>query len=510
MYLPSEGLRRFLVQTFGETYPFYSISYLMRLLYHHVFTTQQFDLPGNLSIMVFNDPLAAALEVRACHCSELPFFIRQQLMVIPAGSLVTAVPSTQRVAVSPTFANLVCNGRTSLSYIEVHTYFSVYLNINHPSIFGPANPYIAFLDSTPLGDVLRIKAMHKTQIPHMLRSQLEFLTSMFPILPITSFNSSITSSCASMIDQSPSTAPNVVSEVVTPYILPLFPDLITSDTSPEDFTVDCSLARIGISFNSTTLSHPVNNSSPHRLYTAPVQLGSSFPSSVMATNDFFDARNTNPSFVREFILSLPSPSLSVVTSLEESDTVPYQSEFSVGSNSDTNRPAQAYGKCLLDSSSTVTLECEHPDLDSFKAVEPMESTDNSHVSDLDDNIPLGRFTSLKLCILCKTPTEITYCSNCMDIRKQWVYLKKSPGIKFKSKHVRNLCRWEPDALVETTRHISSSDPICDICMVNQKNSVFIHGKTSHMSCYQCARNIWAISSRCPFCRRWVSNIVKIL
>ena len=491
MYIPSDNLKNFLVQTLGDNHSCYSIDYLIKLLYNHVFSTHQLDSPNNISIMFFNEDLSTALDIQFCHCADLPFYIRRQLMVIPFSSAVTTVSSTQKVIVSPDFANLVCNGKINMTYIEVHSYFAIYLNIHHPSIFGPTNPYMTTLFNTPLGDVLKIRAMHKTQMPQILRSQLEFLCPVFPplsddpihghitVLQESKYNSSPVASTShhetfaqdTSILASRSTSFHTAStdpEINFPYVLPLYPDMILDD-GPLSTSVNTFKSCINILSTAINLSPTVSSYSDNTLQ--------SHTGIVVATDP---------------------------------DISNFSVEFDIASDSDNIRPPQAYGKSFLDNScSTVTESNPNLNICNSKFIDAEETSNDYCLPECDESVS-SILSTRRSCIVCKVPTEVIYCTSCMDIRKQWIYRKKSPKTKPKNKFINRLCSIQSSTVTANPQHYSSAVPTCDICMTSPKNAVFVHGSTSHMSCYQCARNSWAISNRCPFCRRWVNNIVKVL
>ncbi|XP_011308568.1 E3 ubiquitin-protein ligase Mdm2 [Fopius arisanus] len=50
---------------------------------------------------------------------------------------------------------------------------------------------------------------------------------------------------------------------------------------------------------------------------------------------------------------------------------------------------------------------------------------------------------------------------------------------------------------------------CNMCTVNPKDGVFVHGKASHICCcYKCAVKTWKATKYCPICNRKVTNVLK--
>ncbi|XP_015112607.1 E3 ubiquitin-protein ligase Mdm2 isoform X2 [Diachasma alloeum] len=51
---------------------------------------------------------------------------------------------------------------------------------------------------------------------------------------------------------------------------------------------------------------------------------------------------------------------------------------------------------------------------------------------------------------------------------------------------------------------------CNMCTVNPKDGVFVHGKASHICCcYRCAVKTWKTTKYCPICNRKVTNVLKV-
>ena len=54
------------------------------------------------------------------------------------------------------------------------------------------------------------------------------------------------------------------------------------------------------------------------------------------------------------------------------------------------------------------------------------------------------------------------------------------------------------------------DKLCIICMMQPKNSIFLHGTDAHNSCcYACASKIMDTTKNCPICRQKIEKIIKI-
>ncbi|XP_043280411.1 E3 ubiquitin-protein ligase Mdm2-like isoform X2 [Venturia canescens] len=50
---------------------------------------------------------------------------------------------------------------------------------------------------------------------------------------------------------------------------------------------------------------------------------------------------------------------------------------------------------------------------------------------------------------------------------------------------------------------------CLICTVGPKNSIFVHGRDSHICCcYRCAIKVWKTTKHCPICKRKVTDVIK--
>lgn len=60
---------------------------------------------------------------------------------------------------------------------------------------------------------------------------------------------------------------------------------------------------------------------------------------------------------------------------------------------------------------------------------------------------------------------------------------------------------------------SQSDGLgpCPICLVNKKDGLFNHGKTSHAyCCYKCSKKTWLTNRyRCPICNQKVNRVSKL-
>ncbi|XP_063993568.1 E3 ubiquitin-protein ligase Mdm2-like [Diachasmimorpha longicaudata] len=56
----------------------------------------------------------------------------------------------------------------------------------------------------------------------------------------------------------------------------------------------------------------------------------------------------------------------------------------------------------------------------------------------------------------------------------------------------------------------SDSKFCNMCTVNPKDGVFVHGKASHICCcYRCAVKTWKTTKYCPICNRKVTNVLKV-
>ena len=62
---------------------------------------------------------------------------------------------------------------------------------------------------------------------------------------------------------------------------------------------------------------------------------------------------------------------------------------------------------------------------------------------------------------------------------------------------------------ETNSKISTN--LCMVCLINPKNSTFIHTKLGHtMCCYNCAKKYWKENPNCPVCNRKIERVIKII
>ena len=130
-------------------------------------------------------------------------------------------------------------------------------------------------------------------------------------------------------------------------------------------------------------------------------------------------------------------------------------------------------------------------------------------SELKPHHPCNSCKTLKKPIPKRVCVKNFNCTECWQRKRNWLPKRpkqKSTTIKTKQSTTEQKisCSYEINKIPEDYTQL------CSICYQRPKNACFIHGKTAHqMSCYQCARKLWKIQSRCPICRRQIDRIVKI-
>lgn len=64
--------------------------------------------------------------------------------------------------------------------------------------------------------------------------------------------------------------------------------------------------------------------------------------------------------------------------------------------------------------------------------------------------------------------------------------------------------------LNNTDMFQNSINLCSVCLLKPKNGIFNHGKSAHVyCCYNCAKQIWNRSGKCPICNLKVRYVTKL-
>lgn len=185
---------------------------------------------------------------------------------------------------------------------------------------------------------------------------------------------------------------------------------------------------------------------------------------------------------------------------EERINTTYRTEFEIdtGSN-DESQP---------DDSSDEDSAIDNIPIDKC---EPASDAANNADSEFENPTDMEQDCSLiqttKQCLTCKEPIKsfTKYCRMCWRDRKTWIPMHRK---------LQRRCNDEPAKKKQKCEQQQSPvnktlDNPCTICYLHPKNASFIHGQSSHqVCCYSCAKKIVKNKSTCPVCRRKIEKITK--
>jgi hypothetical protein len=166
-----------------------------------VIETEQLYDPNNTQIVLTNQELEAALNVRSCHKSELCDVVARRLLIprgviysmpdpppepyrrynyrpSPYRGLMVGLHANSKVVCRPKLAAFLRkqgyadSNKSVFTYGELTALISKYLLANKETLFDDRNIRVANLMNDPLGAVLGVLACHRSQVTRLLQEQL--------------------------------------------------------------------------------------------------------------------------------------------------------------------------------------------------------------------------------------------------------------------------------------------------------------------------------------------------
>jgi hypothetical protein len=171
------------------------------LAVEEVIENEQLYDPNNTQIVLANQELESALNVRSCHRDELREVIARRLLIpqgviysmpdplpephkrynyrpSPYRSLMVGLHANSKVVCRPKLAVFIQRqgypdtNKTVFTYGELTALISKYLLEKRQTLFDDRNVRVANLIGDPLGEVLGVLACHKSQVTRLLQEQL--------------------------------------------------------------------------------------------------------------------------------------------------------------------------------------------------------------------------------------------------------------------------------------------------------------------------------------------------
>lgn len=115
--------------------------------------------------------------------------------------------------------------------------------------------------------------------------------------------------------------------------------------------------------------------------------------------------------------------------------------------------------------------------------------------------------------LCKNSRELNHLEHCPSYSQDssCASISQEPCISNSQESgsfgISGLC---VESLNNTIDMFQNSINLCSVCLLKPKNGIFNHGKSAHVyCCYNCAKQIWNRSGKCPICNLKIRYVTKL-
>ena len=167
----------------------FKLSTLLNILMTNCKKTNMID-SHNPSMICCDRDFSYALGCKVLHRSQLPYFILQQLLVLPNPiepnvviQFKTLTPTTnkpyfknKKFYLTTSFRAVISCVPSFLKHVYVYTYSEAYVllfeYLNVKKLYGVGNPYCYLIVDDPLSNIFNVKAFHYNQIPLLLKTKL--------------------------------------------------------------------------------------------------------------------------------------------------------------------------------------------------------------------------------------------------------------------------------------------------------------------------------------------------